>query len=57
MLNIMTYEEFMEHPNKLNNLYVVVRKNDGKEVSRGASFNNVYSFIGEDTHLYLIYIY
>jgi len=53
----MTYEEFMEQPNKLGNLYVVVRISDGKEVSRGASFNNVYCFIEEDTHLYRIYIY
>ena len=53
----MTYEEFTEQPNKLNNLYVVVRISDGKEISRGASFNSVYLLVGENPHLYKIYFY
>lgn len=53
----MNYESFMNQRNRLNNLYNVKRKLDGKEVLRGASYNQVIDLIGENVHLYEIYFY
>jgi hypothetical protein len=53
----MNYESWKTQRNPLGNLYNVVRKSDGKEMLRGADYNKVYCFIGDDKHLYEIYFY
>lgn len=53
----MNYESFMGQRNRLNNLYNVIRKSDGKEVLRCATYNKVYDLVNEDSHLYEIYFY
>lgn len=53
----MTYESFINQRNPMNNLYNVVRKSDGKEVLRGASYNKVIELIEDDKHIYEIYFY
>ena len=56
----MNYESFINQKNKFENLYVVDRKVDGKEVLRGANYNSVIDLMGiggENAHLYEIYFY
>lgn len=53
----MTYDSFINGRNALNNLYIVVRKADGKEMLRGANHSQVIGLIGDDTLLYEIYFY
>lgn len=53
----MNYESFQNQRNKLGNLYSVVRKSDGKEMLRGATYNKVIGLIQGDEHLYEIYFY
>ena len=53
----MNYESFKNQRNPLGNLYVVIRKSDGKELLRGANYNKVINLIGHDKHLYEIHFY
>ena len=53
----MNYESFMNQRNRLNNLYDVMRKSDGKQVLRGATYNKVIDLIGDNKELYEIYFY
>ena len=55
--SLMNYESFKNQRNPLENLYVVTRKLDGKEVLRGANYNIVIELIGQDKHLYEIHFY
>ena len=56
-IKIMNYTSFMNQRNRLGNLYIIVRKDDRKEVLRGCTYNRVISFIGKNKHLYEIYFY
>ena len=53
----MDYNSFMNQRNRLNNLYNVVRKSDGKELLRGASYNSVIDLIRDMKGQVDIYFY
>lgn len=53
----MTFEEFKSRKNELNELYVVVRKFDLREIIRGCNYNRVISLVKNKPNYYDIFIY
>ena len=54
----MTYDSFINQRNPFNNLYVIVRKSDGKDILRGCNYNsaiNTIELVGKEN--VLIYFY